>query len=213
MRREKPIKFHGAVCTFLPIGSSNPYPSFSSFLSSHPFSYLLPFSLIFSTLSFPHPPSHSFLALLPSPSSPPSSIGSQFIHSSVQRIQNFLTRFKFPADATSTTQNYLHDLLSPRRNRTTIEVREGGREGGREGWRESEEERMGRGGRMSKQRKGDGGCKGRRVLLSISSTRRRSCKSTCQSVFNTVERRLTVEEVCGHWGHLFILSLYVKPLT
>ena len=179
----------------------------------YPFSYLLPFSLLIFSPIIISPPPFPFIPLSPPPLPSSFSIGSQFIHSSVQRIQNFLTRFKFPADATSTTQNYLHDLLSPRRNRTTIEVREGGREGGREGWRESEEERMGRGGRMSKQRKGDGGCKGRRVLLSISSTRRRSCKSTCQSVFNTVERRLTVEEVRGHWGHLFILSLYVKPLT
>ena len=73
----------------------------------------------------------------------------------MQRIQNFLTRFKFPADATSTTQNYLHDLLSPRRNRTTIEVREGRREGGREGGEGREGEGRGGKGRGGEGKEGE----------------------------------------------------------
>ena len=86
--------------------------------------------------------------------------GSQFIHSSVERIQSFLTRFRFPADAASTTQSYLHDLLSPRGSKTTIEVRGRG-EGG-----ETEKRTDERGGQMTGRKRegrdeGEGGMRER----------------------------------------------------
>ena len=47
--------------------------------------------------------------------------GSQFVQSSVERIQSFLTRFHFPAHSTSTTESYLLELLNPRDEASTVE--------------------------------------------------------------------------------------------
>ena len=91
------------------------------------------------------------------------------------------------------------------RGREGREEGRGGREGGKGGRERRERGREGDGKRVRRvrgEREGRGGGneetevgKRGRVLLPISPTRRRRCKSMYQSVSNTVERRPMVEEV------------------